>query len=685
MTLGRIRDKLKAWIWGFFSSKEKIRFMPDGPQRHAGPGAFFNNVQRFTLHNPTMTAVHGNQYNTFTNAQGDHSVVAQMMGLLSKHIIRGAAHNSSARSPPPRCHPDTRIKLIARITAWFEGQTSLESLLWITGPAGVGKSAVVQTFAEYLAKFQLLGASVFISRPNKRDNPHGIFITIAYHLATRIEAYRHYIIERLSLDPELLSGDMQAQFIVFILEPFVGKKIGTGGKRWGILLDGLDELQGTDAQCEIIQIISTFVLEHPDAPLVWIIASRPESHISNTFDNDQVRRSYWSEHIPIDSTEASEDVEHFLRSAFEVTRKKFRHSVQSDWPSDTDFLKLTAAASGLFIYAQVVMEFVRDSGHADPVSQFELLLSVIDRSNAVPTTENPFIHLDALYQEILSSIPSTLWRTTRQLLCFSIYYGRIDIGSFVLFELLPNLLTLRGMSIFFGVTQNVVYASLDKCRSILKIPDWKVAHKDRLTFLHASFSDYLKDSKRSGAFHVGNKEDAQQEVISSFLEVWNKCSGDDTSAASVELVWQQHCSKLNHKSMSWKAEKFHTILFHDTIFDIATIVPRLLLAPMSPPVYESLQKVHMRGFVNFASGFRDLPPNIYQPSGYVSGTKDVSPTALEKGLLREVQLRDLVFGHLDWKEMSPACARYQSSPSSDEPKALHRPSIMGNRPELGEV
>ncbi|EKM77154.1 hypothetical protein AGABI1DRAFT_43797, partial [Agaricus bisporus var. burnettii JB137-S8] len=281
-----------------------------------------------------------------------------VMTLLSQHIIRGAAHDSSARKPPPRCHPETRVKLIARITAWFEDQASLELLLWITGPAGVGKSAVVQTFAEYLVKSNLLGASVFLSRPNKRDNPNGVFITIAYQLATRIEAYRDYIVERLRLDPELLNGDLQAQFTTFIVEPFTVKQLGAGGKRWGILLDGLDELRGTDAQCEIIQLISSFVHEHPNAPLLWLIASRPESRISHTFEDEEIRSNCLVESIPIDSTEACEDVERFLRSSFKTTQKNHRHSVDSDWPSNTDFLKLTAAASGLFIYAQVVMQFI---------------------------------------------------------------------------------------------------------------------------------------------------------------------------------------------------------------------------------------------------------------------------------------------------------------------------------------
>jgi hypothetical protein len=455
------------------------------------------------------------------------------MGLLSQHIIQGAAHDSSARTPPPRCHPDTRLKLIARITARFEGENLQDLLLWIAGPAGVGKSAIVQTVAEYLSKSKSLGASVFISRPNKRNNPHGIFITIAYQLATRIEAYRNFVVERISFDPELLRGDMQAQFTAFIVEPFVEKRIGEGGKRWGILLDGLDELRGEDAQCNIIQLISTFTREHPDVPLIWIIASRPEARISNTFDEPEVRSSCRTEYIPIDSTEACKDVERFLRSSFNTIRKNFRQVVPNDWPSDTDFLKLTVAASGLFVYAEVATQFVRDPDHADPVSRFEVLISVVDRSTTVQAMDNPFIQLDALYHEIVSHIPLTLWPTTKRLLGFIIHQ---DTDVPALRRLKFDFRTPRGMSILFGLTRHTIYASLIKCQSVLRIPDWKNAHKERLTFLHASFADYLKDPGRSGDFHVDDPEDVGDAIAIRLLDICNKCSGDDVTTGMYHLL-----------------------------------------------------------------------------------------------------------------------------------------------------
>ncbi|XP_006456992.1 hypothetical protein AGABI2DRAFT_122865 [Agaricus bisporus var. bisporus H97] len=653
------RNVKKVWMsgaadWASISAHHGLGDeggIQDGRQR---PGNFIHHST-----NNTINVIGDNNRVVRSDGLGDrHMIVTQMMGLLSQYIIRGAEHDSSARDPPPRCHPETRVKLIARIIAWFEDQASLELLLWITGPAGVGKSAIVQTFTEYLVKSRLLGASVFISRPNKRDNPDGIFITVAYQLATRIEAYRNHIVERLRLDPELLRGDLQAQFTTFIVEPFTVKQIGASGRRWGILLDGLDELRGTDAQCEIIQLISSFVHEYPNAPLAWIIASRPESHISNTFEDDEVRLSCRSEHIPIDSTEACADVERFLRSSFKTTQKKFRHCVSSDWPSKTDFLKLTAAASGLFIYAEVAMQFIRDSGHADPVARFTVLLSVIDCSNAIPSEENPFLHLDALYHQILSSIPSTMWPTTKQLLGVSIYRPWVSNSTF---------LTLRGMSIFFGMTQSTVYASLDKSRSTLKISDWKVAHKKMLTFLHASFSDYLRDSKRSRDFYVGSEEDVKEEVWLRLLEIWKKCCGDDIATSSVELAWHQYCSELTDQSSSRAIEKFHTNLFRDAIYGLVRAMQGISQYPKESPAYTSLRKLHMRKFYYIFKEYGSL-------WDFVDITLSISPEPRHIGFLREVRLKDLEFGHLDWKEMSPAHDHFEKkSKNSSRTLITHGP------------
>jgi hypothetical protein len=432
------------------------------------------------------------------------------MKFLSENIIIGAAHDDSARDPPPRCHPSTRIQLLDQITAWFYDEIRRRLVLWINGPAGVGKSAILQTFAEILAKSKLLGASVFVSRPNGRNDPRRLFITIAYQLALRIEDYRTYIVELLNLNPDVVNKDLREQFRSFIIEPFVGKRIGAGGKPWCILLDGLDELDGQGHQRNIIRIISTFARENSDIPLTWIISSRCERHITLTFNEEDVRPSHLNQYIPINTTDACKDVERYLQSEFESTQKEFPDSIGKDWPPRASFLKLAATASGLFVFAETAIRFIKDPEYANPVQQLDLILSALDHVTVVSSDDQPlFSHLDALYTQILGSIPARSWLTTKRLFGFALVLNRSEVKEFRKFR--PSSQSLRALSIIFGLRQDIIYSCLAKCYSMLAIPPWTDPY-DSFRFLHASFSDYLMDSTRSGPYYI-SISDAEDDFL----------------------------------------------------------------------------------------------------------------------------------------------------------------------------
>ncbi|KAF9442692.1 hypothetical protein P691DRAFT_618043, partial [Macrolepiota fuliginosa MF-IS2] len=74
----------------------------------------------------------------------------------------GAGLDSAVRYPLPRCHPATRRTLRGRIAGWLADRST--NLLWLYGPAGVGKSAIAQTVAEDCRKEGWLGAAFFFSR-----------------------------------------------------------------------------------------------------------------------------------------------------------------------------------------------------------------------------------------------------------------------------------------------------------------------------------------------------------------------------------------------------------------------------------------------------------------------------------------------------------------------------------------
>lgn len=183
------------------------------------------------------------------------------------------------------------------------------------GDAGVGKSAVAQTSVEKINESGLLGASFFFSMNGARK-PNTLFPSIAYQLSVKFDNYHELINKKILRDETIVNKTMEAQFRSLILHPLVElERHGKGiGKRIVVVVDGLDECEGTDTQCKIIEIVAAAVRE-ATIPLCWAFFSRPEAHIESTFSQDDVAVLCYKTFLPV-SAAANSDVELYLRSSF---------------------------------------------------------------------------------------------------------------------------------------------------------------------------------------------------------------------------------------------------------------------------------------------------------------------------------------------------------------------------------
>ncbi|KAF9450453.1 hypothetical protein P691DRAFT_758126 [Macrolepiota fuliginosa MF-IS2] len=130
-------------------------------------GGILQGAHHLILYNPNLNDNSTNVENHINQVIYDAHPYQRGPGLreLLRASMPDAFHDSSVRDPPPSCHPDTRDDDIATITSWGLGASQhAEGILWIYGPAGVGKSAVVQTCAERLAEKNKLGSALFFSR-----------------------------------------------------------------------------------------------------------------------------------------------------------------------------------------------------------------------------------------------------------------------------------------------------------------------------------------------------------------------------------------------------------------------------------------------------------------------------------------------------------------------------------------
>ena len=206
-------------------------------------------------------------------------------------VSLGAIHDSAERYPPPNCHPDTRKAVRQIILDWIGDESSASSFFWLYGPAGVGKTAILQAIAEFLSipsgSDQNFGGSFFFSRGQRgRDQGHFLFSTIAYQLALNVPGLRQHVDRIMKLNPTLHTKSMDVQVQTLIVNAL--QHLSPLPQRsYLVIIDGLDECHDKETQQLILRLLCGTITVHK-LPLRFLIGSRPESHIRDIFDQESL-------------------------------------------------------------------------------------------------------------------------------------------------------------------------------------------------------------------------------------------------------------------------------------------------------------------------------------------------------------------------------------------------------------
>ncbi|KAJ3563197.1 hypothetical protein NP233_g9095 [Leucocoprinus birnbaumii] len=301
--------------------------------------------------------------------------------------------DSAARNTAPRCHPGTREQYIEDFRSFgatpnVVGGTPLP-ILWMKGPAGVGKSAIAQSCVEKLDEQSIPFAAFFFS-VNGRDSPGPFFPTIAYQLSLLFPDYYEILSTKMQHNRTIVVKSLRAQFRGLILDPLQQLvKMGKGiNRRFPIFVDGLDECSDPQAQCEIIELVADAARTN-DSPLCWVFFSRPEPHIEATFSQPHISNLVYSSTLPV-SRDADTEIELYLRAGFKSILRRWNMPTDHQWPSERDLKRLVEASDGLFNYGATALRFIGSPFWLGPE---EPLRQVLEGSNTLqhtPLCTHPF-------------------------------------------------------------------------------------------------------------------------------------------------------------------------------------------------------------------------------------------------------------------------------------------------------
>ena len=412
--------------------------------------------------------------------------------FLGENAAIGAIYNSLERQQldAPKCHPKTCTAVINRIIDWLKGDIDYEALLlWLYGAAGAGKSAIAHSVAEICEKHGWLLATFFFWKTAvERSNITRFVATIAYQISRAIPASRSHIEAAVDADPMIFYQSIDTQLAKLIIEPL--RRLHSTGfdfkdTPFVIIVDGLDECQGTDIQSGLVK---SLVAEFRDSPLRIriLIASRPEVYLQSTFKPSSLK-PHLSRLALSDEYSPEEDIYRFLEHSFDKIRCEhpLASYIPSPWPSANILRELTQKSSGQFIFASTTVKYIGGDPHQLPHRRLDVI-----RRLQPPKGEKdmPYAELNSLYHHVLSNIDD-------------IEAVKLVLGTLIIVN--PELNDYDEMDTTCKMDNWLQWkpgeseACLSQLASIIECDA-----NGKISVLHASLSDFLLDPFRSQQFYL---------------------------------------------------------------------------------------------------------------------------------------------------------------------------------------
>ncbi|KAF5321886.1 hypothetical protein D9619_002160 [Psilocybe cf. subviscida] len=392
-----------------------------------------------------------------------------------------AFHNSDAITDS--CYPGTRTQLLAGLDKWASTNViggENPYIVWLTGIAGSGKTAIMQTFAERAS--ERVSASFFFCRSDARRNDTKYLLpTLLYQLYHSVpHPQKSRILSSVPLFPLVRNRPLSEQFDILVLNPlrdlFESGHFSDPESRPVIIIDGLDECLDQEKQLEVMDML--FHAIKAGVPFQFLLSSRPDPRIQSVVSAQSPGSAMCQ--IVLDDTRQNDlDIRLFLEQRMHECRTThpFRKYLPPDLPSDKDIDHLVYMSSRLFIFASTAMRYI-ESPRDLPATRLANILGLYADG------DQPHAQLDALYAHILQTTSNSA-QLLRILALIALSNNRLPIS--------------------------IIAATLQipprECEGfLLEIPSLvSVCNQDKLSYInmrHTSLLDFLRDRSRSQEYGI---------------------------------------------------------------------------------------------------------------------------------------------------------------------------------------
>ncbi|KAF8291738.1 hypothetical protein DL93DRAFT_2174137 [Clavulina sp. PMI_390] len=424
----------------------------------------------------------------------EHLVAKEYFQELQYAEAADSAYRQHA--PDSGCLPGTRTEILNAIVSWISGGSRLpnlpphlnslvpdQSVLWLCGVAGSGKSSIALSVANSLGGLSpsiVWGFYKFSTANQAALNPQKLFSTLALQLAAQSQHLHNVLLETIKgVDSRIRTSlSPKEQLNTFLLPLLKSLEACPSAHHAVIIIDALDEAGTVKARAETLSLL---------AQLDALLPSNVQVLITSRFEDD-VHRALrtGSEHrcmlhmsqIPKPSTE--EDImtyiKHMLKDAFELPA--------TDYANELTQLAIKSEES--FQWASTACLYISNKDDSQAGVSADM------RLNQVLDSQEHGLY--QLYSKVLTdkfgSSPSPLLQMILGMLVVA--QQPLSVASYS--ELCQS-----------QWPSNIKHPELEVQRLVRQLASLVAGtHNlvDPLIPLHTSFTDFLKDKENSKAYAV---------------------------------------------------------------------------------------------------------------------------------------------------------------------------------------
>jgi hypothetical protein len=366
----------------------------------------------------------------------------------------------------------TRETLLNNIVEWalLPSSTSSglkssvsESVYWLYGIPGVGKTSLVHSLCARLHDKRRLGGSFFCRRDDPNlSSPSYVLPTLICKLAGTWRPFKKVVAERLRDDEHLNRNSTGHD----LFSKLIGSLRTSPPNTLVLVIDALDECG--DNQGRNLILTGLFNACSRAKWLKVIITSRQEQDIEKSFKRLEHTCRYLSKDLKEDDN-AESDIRLFVQRKFSVIAQM--RYLDDNWPGEDRRGDIVSRSGGLFIFVDTLWRLLKDDFNPD-----------IRLMNALSGTSGDA--LSSLYALYSTAIESKVRRNTEEFRAAMEVI--ITVGQY-------RPLCDESVAQLAGLSPNVVKALVDELSSLLYRD---INMNGGIRVRHLSMIDFLTGSER---------------------------------------------------------------------------------------------------------------------------------------------------------------------------------------------